>query len=192
MEEIRAFIAIELPEQIRQSIARLQEGLKTKSRAPVKWVEPGNIHLTLKFLSNINAAITGDVIRAMEGAARGISSVRLGVEGLGAFPNNQRAQVIWVGLTGDLEKLRELQRRIDTALAGLGFPGEKRPFSPHLTIARLRDRATPADRQGIRELIMATGFQSGLDFNAGSVHLMKSRLTREGPIYSRLGSVRLG
>ena len=192
MEEIRAFIAIELPEQLKQSVARLQQQLQAGSRAPVKWVEPENIHLTLKFLGNIKAAITGDIIRAMEGAACGTSSIRLGVEGLGAFPSSQRVQIIWVGLTGELEKLGELQRCIDMALASLGFTGEKRPFSPHLTIARLRDRATPADRRTIAQLIKATGFLSGLDFHAGSVHLMRSQLTREGPVYSRLGSVRLG
>ena len=192
MEEIRAFIAIELSEEIKLFIAQLQDQLKTKNRAPVKWVEPENIHLTLKFLGNIKAAVTSDIIRAMEGAARGIPPLHLNIDKLGAFPDIQRVQIVWVGLTGELDKLKKLQSRIDKALVGLGFPGEKRPFSPHLTVARFRDRATPADRQGIGRLITDTGFQSRLDFNASSVHLMRSQLTREGPIYSRLGSVSLG
>jgi 2'-5' RNA ligase len=192
MEQIRSFIAIELPEELQRSISRLQDQLKIKSRAPAKWVETGNIHLTLKFLGNINAAIIGDITRALEEAARGIPTIHLNVESLGAFPNNNRTQVIWVGLTGDLEKLRNLQRRVDTALERLGFLGETRPFSPHLTIARLRDWATYSDRQSIGKLIAETAFHSGHDFRVSSIHLMKSQLTREGPIYSRLGSVGLG
>jgi 2'-5' RNA ligase len=192
MEQIRSFIAIELPEQIKLSISRLQEQLKSKSRAPVKWVDPGNTHLTLKFLGSINAAITGDIIKAMEAGSRDIPPVCLNVADLGVFPNNNRTQIIWVGLTGELEKLQNLQRRIDMALVSLGFPRETRPFSPHLTIARLRDRATPTDRQNIGRLVADTSFKSGLDFCIDTLYLMRSQLTREGPIYSRLGSVGLG
>ena len=80
MEEIRAFIAIELPERIRQSVARLQQELQAGSRALAKWVEPGNIHLTLKFLGNIQAAITGDIIRAIEdGQKSAIQAIRDGI-----------------------------------------------------------------------------------------------------------------
>ena len=189
MEQIRAFIAIELPQALKSEITHLQEQIKAKSRVPVRWVNPDNIHLTLKFLGDINVDIVDDIIRAIGEAARGSNPIHLGVKGLGVFPNPKRVQIIWVGLTGGLDKLTNLQQRIDNAVAGLGFPREKRPFSPHLTIARLRDRATPAERQSMGQLIGETGFTSQLDFNAGSVNLMKSQLTREGPIYSRLGLV---
>jgi 2'-5' RNA ligase len=192
MEQIRAFIAIELPRSLRLALSRLQERLKPGIVAPVKWVEPENTHLTLKFLGNIDAAITADIVKAITAAARTTPPVRLGLAGLGAFPDSNRVQVVWVGLTGEMEKLRALQQRLDAALAPLSIPGEKRPFSPHLTIARLRDRATLSERQAVGRLIAEAGLESGPGFSAGSVQLMRSRLTPQGPVYSRLGSVGLG
>ena len=189
MEQIRSFIAIELPGEVKLAISRLQEQLKSGSRAPVKWVNPENTHLTLKFLGNIDMAVVDDIKKVLREAARGVPVISLGVEGLGTFPNNTRVQVIWVGLTGELDKL---QQRIDKELSPLGFPAEKRVFSPHLTIARLRDRASVNDRQEIGRLVEKTIFESSLDFSAKSVNLMKSLLTREGPIYSVLDSVNLG
>ncbi len=192
MEQIRSFIAIELPVELKREISRLQEQLKAGSRAPVRWVSPENIHLTLKFLGDIDAAVIDDIKDALQEAVWGISAIRLGAEGLGVFPNNTRVQVIWVGLSGEIDRLQKLQQSIDKELAKLGFPAEKRGFSPHLTIARLRDRANANERQDMGRLVENTRFQSSLDFSVTSIHLMKSQLTREGPIYSRLGSVNLG
>jgi len=192
MEQIRSFIAIELPVELKRAISRLQEQLKAGSRAPVRWVSPENIHLTLKFLGDIDAAVIDDIKDALQEAVWGISAIRLGAEGLGVFPNNTRVQVIWVGLSGEIDRLQKLQQSIDKELAKLGFPAEKRGFSPHLTIARLRDRANANERQDMGRLVENTRFQSSLDFSVTSIHLMKSQLTREGPIYSRLGSVNLG
>ena len=191
MEQVRSFIAIELPGDLKIVIARLQGELKAGSRAPVKWVNPENTHLTLKFLGNIDRAVVDDIKNSLREAARGISVIQLGAEGLGVFPNNTRVQVVWVGLTGELDKLQKLQQRIDDELAPLGFSAEKRAFSPHLTIARLRDRATANDRQDMGMLIENTKFESSFDFLVKSVNLMKSQLTGEGPIYSLLGSVNL-
>lgn len=192
MEQIRSFIAIELPRNLKTAISRLQEQLKTGSTAPVRWVNPDNTHLTLKFLGDIDTAVVDDITKALGEAARGVPSILLGAEGLGAFPNNNRVQVVWVGLTGELDKLQKLQQRIDKELTPLGFPPEKRAFSPHLTIARIRDRATANDRQDMGRLVENTEFESGASFLVETVDLMKSQLTREGPIYSKLGSVNLG
>jgi 2'-5' RNA ligase len=191
MEQIRSFIAIELPGELKLAIARLQEQLKSGSRAPVRWVNPENTHLTLKFLGDISLAVVDDVKNALGDAVKGISAIHVGAEGLGVFPSGTRVQVVWVGLTGQLDKLKTLQQRIDKELTPLGFPAEKRPFSPHLTIARLRDRATPNDRQDIGRLVGNTDFESNLDFLVRTINLMKSQLTPEGPIYSKLGSVNL-
>jgi 2'-5' RNA ligase len=192
MEQIRSFIAIELPGDLKLAISRLQDQLKSGSGAPVKWVNPENTHLTLKFLGNVSLAVIYDIKKALREAARGIHAISLGAENLGTFPNSTRVQVIWVGLTGELNKLQKLQQRIDKELLPLGFPAEKRAFSPHLTIARLRDRATVNDRHDIGRLVENTKFESGLDFSVKSVNLMKSQLTQEGPIYSVLAPVDLG
>jgi 2'-5' RNA ligase len=192
MEQIRSFIAIELPGELKLAISRLQERLKSGSRAPVRWVRSENTHLTLKFLGDIDPAVVDDIRNALAEAVKGISAVRLGAEGLGVFPGSTRVQVIWVGLTGELDKLKKLQQRIDKELIPLGFPAERRPFSPHLTIARLRDRANANDRQDVGRLVENNNFESGLNFLVRTINLMKSQLTPEGPVYSKLGTANLG
>ncbi len=191
MEKIRSFIAVELPVELKQALSRLQAKMKSASAAPVKWVEPDNIHLTLKFLGDVSTEITGRITAALEDAARGTHPFDIGVSGLGAFPGLKRARVVWVGLTGELEKLEQLQKRIEAGLEPLGFPPEGRPFSPHLTIARVRDYARPDDRLALGELIGGTSLEQEYKVGVNTVHLIKSQLTREGPIYSKISTVAL-
>ena len=109
---------------------------------------------------------------------------------MGAFPDLNRVQIVWVGLSGETDRLAALQKAIEAGLKPLGFAPESRPFTPHLTLARLRDQATPAERQQLGQIIAATGFETG-GFQADAIHLMRSQLTRAGAIYSRLSSVAL-
>ena len=192
MEPIRSFIAIELPGQLKLALARLQDELKSGSRAPVKWVSPENTHLTLKFLGNIDSNTVDDILRAMGEAARGITPVHLGIEGLGAFPNHNRVQVIWVGVSGEVDKLLQLQKGIESSLAKLNFAPESRAFTPHLTLARVRDRTSPDERQKLGELIAGTKFEAAYAFPVEAISLMRSQLTREGAIHSQISSVALG
>jgi 2'-5' RNA ligase len=191
MEEIRSFVAVDLPREFRLALARLQERLQAGSQAPVKWVDPDNIHLTLKFLGNIGASLTGRITDALREAVRGLHPFRVEMGGPGVFPNPGRVQVVWVGLAGEVDKLGQLHQRIDTALVPLGFRPESRPFAPHLTLARVRDQATRDQRQELGRLVTTIQFQVSGSITVDSVHLMRSQLTREGPIYSRLGSVTL-
>jgi 2'-5' RNA ligase len=191
MEQIRSFIAVELPQELKLALTRLQERLKSGGQAPVKWVSPDSLHLTLKFLGNISPGMTGRITSALEGAVRGMRPFILEVSGLGVFPNPRRVQIIWVGLTGETSKLIQLQQRIEASLVPLGFTAETRPFSPHLTLARVRDQATPAEREDLGQLISGMSFAADFKLNVDAVHLMRSQLTREGPIYSRLSSVAL-
>ncbi len=190
-EDIRAFIAIELPEEIKTKLTEMQDFLKSKSsRFPAKWVAPGSIHLTLKFLGGISPDSVAGVTDAMEEAAIGTSPFRLGLKGLGVFPNPRRVQVVWAGLTGDVAALTQLQKDLDTALAALGFAPESRSFTAHLTLARIRDEASPAEREAIGKLVESTQFEGG-EFGVASFSLMKSQLRRDGPIYSQMASVQL-
>ena len=191
MEQIRSFIAVELPGELKLELTRLQDRLKAESQAPAKWVDPDSIHLTLKFLGNIDPPMAGKITAVLEEAARGIHPFRLALGRPGVFPNERRVQVVWVGLTGDIESLGHLQRRIESGLGALGFAKESRPFTPHLTLARLRDRATPEERQRIGQLVAGTEAPTGHDIEVNAVHLMRSQLTREGAVYSRLSSVTL-
>jgi 2'-5' RNA ligase len=185
MEEVRCFIAIELTEELKRGLRELQAQLKAASQAPVKWVEPENIHLTLKFLGNVASGRIEEIAQAMTEAVRGTSPFSLEVRELGVFPNPRRVQIVWVGLGGEVEKLTILKQRIESGLSILGFAPENRRFTPHLTLARLRDRATPQEREKMGQTIAETEFAGG-SFTVKSVKLMKSQLTPEGPIYTRL------
>jgi 2'-5' RNA ligase len=190
MEEVRCFIAIELTEELKRGLRELQAQLKAASQAPVKWVEPENIHLTLKFLGNVATDRLNEIGQATTNAVRGTSPFSLEVRELGVFPNPRRVQIVWVGLSGEVEKLTILQQRIESGLAKLGFAPENRRFTPHLTLARLRDRATPQERERLGQLVAETEF-AARSFIVNSVKLIKSQLTREGPIYSQLSSAAL-
>jgi 2'-5' RNA ligase len=191
MEQVRSFIAIELPNELKLELTRLETRLKSAKQPWVKWVNPEGIHLTLKFLGNIAADMTGEITRAMEEAVPGISPLHLEVRELGVFPHLRRVQVAWVGISGEVDKLIQLQKRIETALTPLGFAPESRPFTPHLTLARLRDQASPDERQRFGQFIASTKFDVSYAIEVDAISLMRSQLTREGAIYSRISSVEL-
>ena len=191
MEQIRSFIAIELPSGVKEELTSLEERLKRGRHSFVKWVDPEGIHLTLKFLGNIAPTTVPQIIEAITRAAQPISPLHLQVGELGAFPNLKRPQVVWVGIEGEVEKLSALQRGIDTALSPLGFSPESRSFSPHLTLGRLRERVSPGDRQSFTQWISSVGFETGHSFKVEALSLMKSQLTPGGAIYSQLASMRL-
>jgi 2'-5' RNA ligase len=191
MEQVRCFIAIELPEEIKAGLTRLQAQLKSGSQRGVKWVDPYSIHLTLKFLGNVSGDRISQITGAIGQAAQGIFPFFLEVKGLGVFPNLRRVQVAWVGITGEVDKLAQLQQRIESNLARLGFAPELRPFTPHLTLARVRDQASPDERQRFGQLIASTKFEAAYPFQVEAISLIRSQLTREGAIYSQISSVQL-
>ena len=191
MEQVRCFIAIELPDEVRTGLDQLQAQLKSGNQPWVKWVDPYSIHLTLKFLGNVASDRIDPITGAIEEATQGVSPLHLEVKDLGVFPNLKRVQVVWVGVSGEVDKLVQLQQRIESNLAGLGFAPERRRFTPHLTLARLRDRASPDERQRFGQLIADTRFEAVYTFPVDAISLMRSQLTREGAIYSRIGSVKL-
>ena len=191
MEQIRAFIAIELPDEVKSALARLEDELKSGGRFGVRWVDTYGIHLTLKFLGNIAADRVAEITAAMTKAARGIAPFRLEVNGLGVFPNPRNVQVAWVGLRGDVDSLAVLYQRLESGLAELGFPPEARPLKPHLTLARVRNQTPPQERQRFGEMIAGAAFHSDAVIKVDAVSLMKSHLTPQGAIYTRIGSAGL-
>jgi len=190
MEQVRSFIAIELPDELKRGLSQLEARLKLGKQPWVKWVDPYGIHLTLKFLGSIAADRIGEITRAMEEAAQGIPPFHLEVKGLGVFPNLRRVQVVWVGMGGEVDRLRQLQQRVESNLVPLGFAAESRPFTPHLTLARLREQAPLDERQRFGQLIGSTRFEAGT-IEVDAINLIRSQLTREGAIYSRISSVNL-
>jgi 2'-5' RNA ligase len=184
---MRLFIAIELPEDIKQEIAKVQEQLKA-SGADANWTRPEGIHLTLKFLGEVPEAKVAGILQAMTGSAAGAGALRLEVGGAGAFPNGKAPRVLWLGLRGDVERLAALQRAVEDAMAAAGFGREDRPFSPHLTLARIRF-PKPRDRWQQRIEEIRTVNLGG--FTADRVSLMKSELHPAGAVYTEVGMVSL-
>jgi 2'-5' RNA ligase len=191
-EQIRSFIAIELPEEAKKGLARLRKELERDEHRFVKWVVPGGIHLTLKFLGNIPSNRVTEITEAIEEAAQGISPFHLEISGLGAFPSLRQSRVLWVGIGGELDKLSRLQQNIDSALAGLGFAKEERSFVPHLTLARIRQGASPLEKRSFGELVGSTIFEDKYHIKVEAISLMRSQLTPAGAIYTCLSKVGLG
>ena len=191
MEQVRSFIAVELPDELKAGLTQLQARLKSGKQSGVKWVDPNSIHLTLKFLGNVSVDRIDEITAAMEKAARGVSPFHLEVKELGVFPNLRRVQVVWVGLSGGVDKLAQLQQGIESNLAHLGFTPESRPFAPHLTLARLRSGVSPEEKQRFGQLVASTSLELSYTVEVKAIHLMRSQLTREGAIYSRISSVGL-
>lgn len=191
MESVRAFVAIELPGSVKFALSQLQDNLKRSEHTSVKWVDTGSIHLTLKFLGNIATETIPELTKVLSEAARGITPFHLELGEMGVFPNLRAPRVVWVGLRGETATLSVLQENIGSALISLGFPPENRAFSPHLTLGRVREKASPGERRSLGQAVASSKVASMEPFPVDSLSLMRSTLTREGAVYSRLYSVAL-
>jgi 2'-5' RNA ligase len=190
-QQIRSFIAIELPEEVKSGLHRLQTELTLPQHTFVKCVAPQGIHLTLKFLGNVSPQKVAEITGVMEQASQGVSPFQLQITDVGAFPNMRQPRVLWVGIKGELDKLIAWQKRIDKGLVPLGFAKETRPFTAHLTLARLREGCSPGDRRDLGELVMKTHVEVDYAVAVNSLSLMRSQLLPGGAVYSRLAEVKL-
>jgi 2'-5' RNA ligase len=134
---IRSFVAINLPEEIKDDLASVVSELRDENRA-VKWVKPEGLHLTLKFLGDIDEKTVAPLAAELDAVAKNHPPMSLNIEGLGAFPDPKRPRVVWAGLGGDLEILRDIASQVDHVCASFGVKPEKRPFRAHITIGRLK------------------------------------------------------
>jgi len=196
-ETIRAFIAVDLPEEIKSALSSIQDRLRTRLAREgldrvARWARPEGIHLTLKFLGETPAVIAPELGQTLEVALAGVGAPRLTLQGLGVFPNARAPRVIWVGLGGDLEALAALNRRVEAAIAPLGFPTEVRPFSPHLTLARIAEHTGRDERERIGAAVQRATLETTAAFAARTVSLIRSDLLPGGPLYTPLHSVQLG
>ncbi len=187
-QTIRSFIAFELPEAVISLLGKVQQELKSL-RLKVRWVRPENIHLTLKFLGNINPGDIENIGGAMSDAARDCAPFTLTVGGIGFFPGIKRPRIIWVGLGGEIQVLLNLQRNLEDRLATVGFPKEKRSFKAHLTLGRIRQAVNPSK---IGQAIQEYSDSGNQKFTADRVILFKSDLKPSGAEYLQLKQVGLG
>jgi RNA 2',3'-cyclic 3'-phosphodiesterase len=190
-QTIRSFIAVELPEAVKTGLQQLQTQLTLPRYSFVKCVSPEGIHLTLKFLGNISAQKVTEITRVMEQASQGVNPFQLQLTEVGAFPNMRRPRVVWVGIKGDVDKLVDWQQRLDNGLVPLGFAKEARPFTPHLTLARLRENCSAGDTLQFGEMLTSSHVDVDYKFTVASLNLMRSQLFPTGAVYSSLAEVKL-
>jgi RNA 2',3'-cyclic 3'-phosphodiesterase len=183
---IRAFIAVEIDPKTVQKISETIPQLNLWIPG-IRWVAPTNLHLTLKFLGDMDEAKVGPIAEALQRHLGPFPRFTINAKDLGVFPDLKRPRVLWIGLEG--KKLLELASKVETALDSLGFVPEKKGFKPHLTVGRWRqfDRAS---RKFLEELEKWQGHEFG-ESTVVEVIFFQSELRREGAIYHRLRVVTL-
>ena len=190
MSLLRAFIAVELPLEIRQTVCNTTSKLRNEIGALVRWVPIENMHLTLKFLGDVsppNVELLSQMLRAEMDL---FNCFDLRLNGLGSFPNLKRPRVIYIGIQAPAG-LEALQRGIESASRRLGYGSEERGFSPHLTIGRVKQNVTATEQQTIRRALAGTKIDALGTARVNSVELFKSDLRPTGSVYTRLYSARL-
>lgn len=186
-ERLRCFIAIDLPSHVREHSIQLQQGLRQAGVA-ARWVRPAAMHLTLKFMGDVPLAQLTSIDQGMKAAAAGVAVFSLAAHAVGVFPGVRNARVVWAGLRGQVEKLRQLQQGIDEQLARVGLAREARAFQAHLTLGRF-DRA-PQPRSLV-DALAAFATSKSDPFIVSQVTLYRSQLGPGGANYSVLGQVAL-
>lgn len=181
-QPVRTFIAVEVPDEIKSAMSGVQAELG-KSGAHVGWVRPEGIHLTLKFLGDVEAGRIEGLGRAVEDAVSGLAPFTLDVKGVGVFPNAKAPRVVWLGLGGEVAALAQLYDRVEAACGSLGFPREDRPFRAHLTLGRVK---SPQGKDALTRAVAGfekTGFGT---IRADAVSIMKSELRPSGAVYTEM------
>jgi len=179
---MRLFVALDLPDQIRSAITELIAKLQPKSPG-ARWIKPENLHITLKFIGHVGSEKLAPIRSALS-AIRAVDPVELHFRGMGFFPNERRPRAFWCGITAS-PNLAQLAADIDRALVPLGIDAERRPFTPHLTLARFKSD------KGIRNVVQAANAMQCTDFGAATqtnFHLYESLLKSTGAQYNRVAS----
>ncbi len=182
MEPIRSFLAIEIPEVLREKLREFLRELKSTG-ADVKWVRPEGIHLTLKFLGAVEREALETISFALRPAVERFAPFELKAQGAGCFPSLRNPRVVWTGLIEEEDAVCRLQREIETITAGLGFPFEDRPFKPHLTLGRVR---SPKGKIPLTQMIEGNSHLDLGSFRVERVVLFRSVLRPEGAVYTKL------
>jgi 2'-5' RNA ligase len=196
---IRTFIAIELSDGARSHLSRELHRL-AQALPRLRWVAPDTLHLTLSFLGELDEEQLDQAIQATTDTAAGAKPFILRIGSLGTFGPPRSPRVIWSGVTGDTPRLLGLQKQLTARLAEQGFPPEERPYSPHLTLARIKDALTHQELAALQRLIPptldtharqhATARASDRDqlaaISVEHLSVMKSELLRDGPRYTCL------
>lgn len=191
---IRSFIAIELSDEARSALAEVQNRLKNIAPAQtVRWIAPESLHLTLHFLGDVPANSVEKISGLLTEAASVCPPLTLTLNGMGCFPNTRRPRIVWIGVTGQIERLIKLYQDLGNRLKVIGFTPEARPYSPHLTIGRVRDNLPPPQLAQLGQVLEREQARVGKLslLPATEISLMQSELKPTGPVYTPLARVKL-
>jgi 2'-5' RNA ligase len=187
MDKQRLFMAVSLPDDIKARIGEVIKQLST-SGADVKWVSPENLHITMKFFGDTDPSLVSDIKASCQAACSVIKPFRIDIGGIGSFSRRGIPSVVWVGITEGAAQLALIASRIDEVAAIFGFEKEKRPFSAHITLGRLRSDGKACKLQ---EVIDACKEKQIGSIDVSAVALMRSDLRPSGPIYTRIDTIYL-
>jgi 2'-5' RNA ligase len=180
---IRAFLAIDPPEDIFSEIIKIQGRLKKAIQGDIRWARPEGIHLTLKFFGYVYESDIANISDVVKNSVAKMKALLLNVRSVGAFPSVTRPRVLWLGIDGDTDALINLQTEIDAGLQGYGFKKEDRPFRPHLTLARIKEYKGLV---GLAETVKKNEAYIAGSFTVSGLTLFKSDLKPTGAIYTKL------
>lgn len=178
---MRLFFALELPSEIKTALGALQTEMR-QTRAAIGWTKPENMHLTLRFLGEVEAAALPALKEICVQTAQQTAPLRLTLNGIGFFPNDRKPIVLWAGLADAANALPALHQALETRLTSLGFAREDKPFRPHLTLGRFK---APDNAQTLVKLAQAYQLPA-LQFTVTELVLMQSQLHPAGSIYTPL------
>ncbi len=180
MSMVRTFIGVEIEAEVREALAAVVRRLRSTASA-AKWVKAENLHITFKFLGDVAPSELEQVFTAARQAAADFSSFELEISGLGCFPNSRYPRVVWAGCSEGSECAAALAQRLEDGFAALGYEREKRPYSPHLTLARLRD---PRDGRALAAALASEGAPRFGSTAVEEIVVFMSELRKSGPVYS--------
>jgi 2'-5' RNA ligase len=184
---MRLFIALNLPKKERARIHRAARPLR-EGTLPVRWIDPDDFHVTLKFLGDVRRENITRVEEAVSKVAASTRSFSTAITGFGAFPTIRRPRVIWLGVGANAE-LRCLKQDLEWSLGDVGYEAETRAFHPHVTLGRADATGGAGDFRGLDELMATLSFTG--DLRVHTVDLMRSHLSKSGAAYTVHASARL-
>lgn len=190
-ETIRVFLAIDLPAPLQSALADLIGQLRHRNFPGIRLIKPDNLHITMKFMGNVSVNKIPDIAKAVSEIIGLTTPFDLETGPIVIFPNERFPRVISVGFTGNLNPVTQMHQLVETTMASLGIVKERRPFTPHLTIARMSNDASLDVRTSAISLVDKYWAGSGLDFQVNSVSLIKSNLSSIGASYETIANFEL-
>ena len=178
--KIRSFIALPIPDPVRNVLRGTIKNLDGGIGEGIRWVRPEGIHLTLKFMGDIDLKVINELVSLLPVVANGYAPFELTMSELGCFPNNRRPKVLWAGVKGNLSTLRDLHIAIDSLVGNVGLPREQREFSPHLTLGRVNRNLSENYIRHIGELIKTTNPPDNPSWINPTINLMRTELDPAG------------